>query len=228
MKPQSAPADLTEHYRLMCDLMVVAFQSDVTRVLTCMLAREGNELKYRMVGISEGHHELTHHRNDPAKIAKVRAINTYHIQQFAYLLGKLKSIPEGDGTVLDNCMITYGSGNSDGNRHTHENLPILVAGKGGGSLKTGRHILATPRKRRSTISGWRCSAAWVPPRSISVTAPGSSRVYHEARQRRPAWKIEWPGKGVGTNNWPRRSGFFLSRGLVASTVTKKAPRRPCP
>ena len=140
VKPQVVPADLSEHYRLMCDLMVLALQADVTRVLTCMLAREGSELKYRMVGISEGHHELTHHRNEPAKIAKVRTINTYHIQQFAYLLGKLKSTPEGDGTLLDNCMIAYGSGNSDGNRHTHENLPILLAGKGGGSLKTGRHI----------------------------------------------------------------------------------------
>ena len=124
----------------MCDLMVLAFQTDVTRIITCMFGREGSEQKYRMVGISEGHHELTHHRNNPEKIAKVRTINTFHIQQFAYLLGKLKSIPEGDGTLLDNCMIAYGSGNSDGNRHTHENLPILLAGKGGGSLKTGRHI----------------------------------------------------------------------------------------
>jgi hypothetical protein len=138
--PQSVPADLSEHFRLMCDLMVMAFQTDVTRVATCMFAREGSEQKYNMIGISEGHHELTHHRNDPAKIAKVREINTYHIQQYAYLIGKLKSIPEGEGTLLDNCMIAYGSGNSDGNRHTHDNLPILLAGKGGGSLKTGRHI----------------------------------------------------------------------------------------
>ena len=140
VKPQVVPADLTEHFRLMCDLMVLAFQADVTRVITCMFGREGSELKYRMVGISEGHHELTHHRNNPEKIAKVRTINTYHIQQFAYFLDKLKSIREGDGTLLDNCMIAYGSGNSDGNRHTHDNLPILLAGKGGGSLKTGRHI----------------------------------------------------------------------------------------
>jgi hypothetical protein len=140
VKPQNVPADLSEHFRLMCDLMVLGFQTDVTRVATCMFAREGSEQKYRMVGISEGHHELTHHRNDPKKMEKVRTINTYHIQQFAYLLGKLKAIPEGEGTLLDNCMIAYGSGNSDGNRHTHDNLPILLAGKGGGSLKTGRHI----------------------------------------------------------------------------------------
>jgi Protein of unknown function (DUF1552) len=140
VRPSGMPAELSEHLRLICDLMVLAFQTDVTRVITCMFAREGSEQKYRMIGVSEGHHELTHHRNDPAKIAKVCAINTYHMQQFAYLLGKLKSIPEGDGTLLDSCMIAYGSGNSDGNRHTHENLPILLAGKGGGSLKAGRHV----------------------------------------------------------------------------------------
>jgi hypothetical protein len=140
VKPQEVPADLAEHFRLMCDLMVLAFQADVTRVITCMFGREGSEQKYRMVGINEGHHELTHHRNNPEKIAKVRTINTFHMQQFAYFLGKLKSIPEGDSTLLDNCMIAYGSGNSDGNRHTHENLPILLAGKGGGTVKTGRHI----------------------------------------------------------------------------------------
>jgi hypothetical protein len=134
------PADLAEHLRLTCDLLVLAFQADVTRVATCMFGREGSELKYTMVGVKEGHHELTHHRGDPAKIARVRAINTYHIEQFAYLLGKLKAIPEGDGTLLDHCMIAYGSGNSDGNRHTHHDLPVLLGGKGGGSLKSGRHI----------------------------------------------------------------------------------------
>ena len=140
IRPSGMPAELSEHLRLMCDLMVVAFQADVTRVATCMFGREGSEQKYRMVGVNEGHHELTHHRNDPEKIAKVRSINTYHIQQFAYILGKLKSIPEGEGTLLDNCMIAYGSGNSDGNRHTHNDLPLLLAGKGGGTIKTGRHV----------------------------------------------------------------------------------------
>jgi Protein of unknown function (DUF1552) len=140
VRPSGMPAELSEHIRLMCDLMVLAFQTDVTRVITCMFAREGSEQKYRMIGVNEGHHELTHHRNDPVKIEKVKKINTYHMEQYAYLIGKLKSVPEGDGTLLDNCMVAYGSGNSDGNRHTHEDLPILVAGKGGGSLKTGRHV----------------------------------------------------------------------------------------
>ena len=124
----------------MCDLLVLAFQTDVTRVATCMFGREGSEQRYTMAGISEGHHELTHHRGDPAKIAKVRTINTFHIEQFARFLAKLKSIPEGNGTLLDNCMIAYGSGNSDGNRHSHDNLPLLLVGKGGGTIKTGRHI----------------------------------------------------------------------------------------
>jgi hypothetical protein len=139
-RPAGRPADLAEHFRLMCDLMVLAFQTDVTRIVTFMLGREGSEQRYRMIGISEGHHELTHHRNDPAMMAKVRAINTYHVQQLAYLLGKLKSVREGDSTLLDSCMIAYGSGNSDGNRHTHHELPILLAGKGGGSIRTGRHV----------------------------------------------------------------------------------------
>jgi hypothetical protein len=139
-KPRIVPADLTEHFRLMCDLMVLAFQADVTRIATFMFAREGSDQKYRMIGVSEGHHELTHHRNDPAMQAKVRKINTYHVEQFAYLVGKLKAVPEGDGTLLDNCMVAYGSALGDGNRHTHHDLPVLLAGKGGGSLKTGRHV----------------------------------------------------------------------------------------
>jgi hypothetical protein len=138
-RPKNQPADLTEHLKLMCDLLVLAFQADVTRIATFMFAREGSNIPYRMIGISEGHHDLTHHRNDPKMIEKVRNINTFHVEQFAYLLGKLKAVKEGDGTLLDNCMVAYGSGNSDGNRHTHHDLPILLAGKGGGSITSGRH-----------------------------------------------------------------------------------------
>ncbi|CAN5507533.1 DUF1552 domain-containing protein [soil metagenome] len=140
VKPQNAPADLSEHFRLMSDLLVLAFQADVTRIASFMFGREGSEQKYRVVGITEGHHELTHHFNNPEKIAKVRTINTFHVRQFAYLVGKLKAIPEGSGTLLDNCMIAYGSGNSDGNAHSHDNVPLLLAGKGGGSIQTGRHV----------------------------------------------------------------------------------------
>lgn len=139
-KPRELPAELAEHFKLVCDLMVLAFQADVTRVATFMFAREGSNLQYRMIGITEGHHELTHHFNDPKKMTQVQKINKYHIEQYAYLIGKLKSIPEGHGTLLDNCMVAYGSAIGDGNRHTHHDLPVLLAGKGGGSLKTGRHL----------------------------------------------------------------------------------------
>jgi hypothetical protein len=134
------PADLSEHFRLTCDIMALAFQTDVTRIITCMFAREGSNLQYRMVGVTGAHHELTHHQGDAAKIASIRSINTYHIRQLAYLLEKLKSVREGDGTLLDNCMIAYGSAIADGNAHSHHNLPILLAGKGGGTIRTGRHI----------------------------------------------------------------------------------------
>jgi hypothetical protein len=139
-RPEELPADLTEHFRLMCDTLVLAFQTDVTRVATFMFGREGSEQKYTMAGVNEGHHSITHHQNKPELQAKIRAINTYHIQQFAYLLTRLKSIPEGEGTLLDNCMLAYGSAIADGNRHEHGDLPVLLAGRGGGTVKPGRHL----------------------------------------------------------------------------------------
>src|SRR5207248_186784 len=95
---------------------------------------------YPMVGVSDGHHDLSHHGNDAKKKEKIREINKFHTTQLAYLLGRLKSIKEGDGTLLDHCMIAYGSGNSDGNRHNHDDLPILLAGRAKGTIRTGRHI----------------------------------------------------------------------------------------
>ncbi len=95
---------------------------------------------YPFIEVPEGHHELSHHSNDQAKKHKLRLINTFHVRQLAYLLEKLKSVPEGDGALLDHAMIAYGSGNSDGNRHNHDDLPILLAGSGCGTLKSGRHI----------------------------------------------------------------------------------------
>jgi hypothetical protein len=139
-RPEELPADLTEHFKLVSDILVLALQTDVTRIVTFMFGREGSEQKYTMVGVNEGHHSITHHQNKPELQAKIRAINTYHIQQFAYLLGRLKSIPEGEGTLLDNCMIAYGSAIADGNRHDHGDLPVLLAGRGGGTIKTGRHL----------------------------------------------------------------------------------------
>jgi hypothetical protein len=124
----------------MCDMMVLAFQTDVTRICTFMLANEGSNRSYRNIGVNDGHHTLSHHQGDPAKLSKIRDINRFHVQQFAYVLNRLKSIPEGDGTLLDNCMLLYGGGLADGNAHAHDNLPLVMAGRGGGSIVTGRHI----------------------------------------------------------------------------------------
>ncbi len=139
-KPASIPAKFEEHIRLMCDLMVLAFQADVTRVCTFVLANEGSNKPYPFIGVPEGHHDLSHHENNPKKKEKIREINRFHITQLAYLLAKLKSIKEGDGTLLDHCMIAYGSANSDGNRHNHDDLPVLLAGHGCGTIKAGRHL----------------------------------------------------------------------------------------
>ncbi len=138
--PDGVPVEFADHAKLMFDLMAVAFQTDSTRVATFMMCREGSTRTYREIGVPDAHHPLTHHRNDPELIEKVTKINAFHMQQFAYFLQKLKSIPEGAGTVLDNVMVTYGSGLSDGNRHDHNDLPVLVAGGGAGTLKTGRHL----------------------------------------------------------------------------------------
>jgi hypothetical protein len=138
--PDGVPVEFADHVKLMFDLMAVAFQTDSTRVATFMIGREGSTRTYREIGIPDAHHPLTHHRNDPELIEKVTRINCFHMQQYAYFLQKLSSIHEGDGTLLDNVMIVYGSGLSDGNQHDHANLPVLVAGGGAGSLKTGRHV----------------------------------------------------------------------------------------
>jgi hypothetical protein len=139
-RPPEVSADLTEHLHLMCDLMVLAFQTDVTRIATFMIGREGSEQKYRMVGVNEGHHTISHHQNKQDNLNKLKAINTYHVEQLAYLTGKLKAIKEADGTLLDNCMIGYGSAIADPNRHIHDDLPILLVGRGGGTIKTGRYV----------------------------------------------------------------------------------------
>jgi hypothetical protein len=139
-KPKGAPADYAEHVRLMCDMMVLAFRADLTRIATFPFANDGSNRPYPTAGVSEGHHDLSHHGNDPAKHAKLAKINRFHLEQFAYLLGQLKGIKEGSGTLLDQCLVVYGSGISDGNAHNHDELPILLAGKGGGSVKPGRHL----------------------------------------------------------------------------------------
>lgn len=139
--PAGIPATYEEHIRLMGDLMALAFQTDTTRVCTFVIANEGSNKPYPFIGVREGHHDLSHHGNEAAKLEKIAEINRFHIRQLAYMLTKLRTVKEGDGNLLDHCMIAYGSGNSDGNAHNHDNLPVLLLGKGCGTVKPGRHIV---------------------------------------------------------------------------------------
>jgi len=138
--PVGVPHEYTEHIRLMFDLMVLAMATDTTRVLTFMYGNGASNRPYPQIGIRAGHHDLTHHEQNPKKIELVSKINRFHMEQFSYLLEKMKSVKEGDGTLLDNSMVLCGSGISDGNSHLHHNLPILLAGRGGGSITPGRHL----------------------------------------------------------------------------------------
>lgn len=134
------PGDVVEHWNLMWDLLALAFQTDSTRVSTFMVAADGSERRYAHLGLSDGHHALSHHENDDRKIEAIRKIDAFHIGQFGRFVQKLKSIKEGDGTLLDNCMILCGAGIADGNRHNHDALPILLAGRGGGTITPGRRL----------------------------------------------------------------------------------------
>ena len=139
-KPVAAPADLGDHARLMYDLMRVAFQTDMTRIATFMVTREGSSRTYREIEFPEAHHPLTHHQGDPEMIEKVYRINRYHMELFSEFIAKMAKTPDGDGSLLDHSMIVYGSGLADGNRHEHANLPVMIAGGACGTIKTGRHL----------------------------------------------------------------------------------------
>ncbi len=139
-RPASIPELFEDHARLMMDLMVIAYQTDMTRIVSCMIAREGSNRSYHSIGVPDGHHSVTHHDGDPVKIEKVTKINHLHAQTFAYLLQKMQSTPDGDGSLLDHSMILYGSSLSDGNAHTHDNLPLVLVGGGCGQIKGGRHV----------------------------------------------------------------------------------------
>ncbi len=143
-KPTSIPDEFEDHAKLMSDLMVIAFQTDMTRVVSFMMAREGSNRSYRSIGVADGHHSVTHHQNDPEKIAKTMKIDELHVRSFAYLIDRMKSTPDGDGSLLDHSLLLYGSSISDGNAHTHHDLPLVLAGGGGGQLKGGRHIRYAP------------------------------------------------------------------------------------
>ena len=139
-RPAGVPDDNAEHIRLMCDLIVLAFQGDLTRIVTFVVANEGSNRSYPFIGIAEGHHELSHHGGDKEKQAKISKINQFHSSHLAYLLEKLNSSIEGEGNLLDHAMVAYGSAIGDGNAHNHDNLPVLLAGRGCGTISAGRHI----------------------------------------------------------------------------------------
>lgn len=134
-----------QHMQLMYEVMALAFQTDSTRIATFIVAHDGSNRPYPTIGIRDGHHDLSHHRNDEEKKKLLARINRYHVEQFAKFLDRLKSVPEGDGTLLDNCLIQYGSALSNGNEHDPHDLPILLAGGGGGRLATGRHLKVDDR-----------------------------------------------------------------------------------
>ena len=140
-KPRGIPSTYREHIRIMYDLLLMAFQSDTTRIATFLVAHDGSNRSFREIGVPEAHHGLSHHRDDKEKIAKLEKIDKFYVEQFAYFLGKMKETKDPlGGNLLDQSMIVYGGGISDGNRHDHDNLPVILAGGGGGALRKGRHI----------------------------------------------------------------------------------------
>ena len=138
--PSGVPVLFADYASLMFDMQAIAFQADLTRVSTLMLGREGSLRTYPEIGVPDPHHPLTHHRDNPEWIEKVTKVNVLHMELFAKFIAKLAATPDGDGTLLDHSIVVYGSGIADGNKHTHEDLPVVVAGHGGGLLG-GRHLV---------------------------------------------------------------------------------------
>lgn len=138
-RPDGVPRDMAEHFKLMSDLLWVAWRTDQTRVTTMMMARDGSNRTYPQLGLKDGHHSLSHHQKAIAKIEAIRKIDQYHMQMVAGFIERLKSTPEGSGNMLDHTLIMLGSGIGDGNRHNHDDLPVLLLGKGNGAIKPGQH-----------------------------------------------------------------------------------------
>jgi hypothetical protein len=139
--PEEIPESYADHIRLMYDMMVIAYQTDATRVASFLLAHDGSNRSFPEVGVDDGHHNLSHHGNDQEKLAKIAKIDRFYAEQFAYFLRKLKATQDANGeSILQNATIIYGGGIEDPNRHRHDNLPIILAGHGGGKLTTGRHL----------------------------------------------------------------------------------------
>jgi len=139
--PPGIPADYAQHIQLMYDIMLLAFQTDSTRVATMLLAHDGSNRSFADIGVPEGHHDLSHHQGNADKIEKITEIDLWYVQQFGKFLDKMAATKDVDGnSILHNSMIVYGGGNADGNRHTHTNLPIVLAGGGGGTIASGRFV----------------------------------------------------------------------------------------
>ena len=195
----------------MCDLMVLAFQTDSTRICAFMLGREGSEQKYRMVGVNEGHHSISHHQNRQANLDKLKVINTYLVTQLAYLTGKLKSVTEGDGTLLDNCMIAFGSAIADPNRHTHHDLPVLLVGRGGGTIKTGRYVRYKAETPLNNL--------W-----LAMLERFGAKADEARRQHRRARRAGVRSKSSGRGDAGRLVGS--GRRTVAASLCLETPRCP--
>ncbi len=139
--PREIPTSYTQHLKLMMDMMVLAFQTDSTRVISFMLARDGSNRRLHEIGVSEGHHHISHHKKKKENLEKIAKIDHFYVSQFAYFMQKMKETKDVDGSsLLENSMIVYGSGIADGNRHNHDDLPIILGGHGGGILNPGRHV----------------------------------------------------------------------------------------
>ncbi|MGH9660034.1 MAG: DUF1552 domain-containing protein, partial [Bryobacteraceae bacterium] len=140
--PTDRPADHAEHVRLMLDMMAIAFQSDATRISTFMFGNAVSNVSFRFLeGVSAGHHDVSHHQKDADKLRQYQLVNRWHVEQYAYLLGKLAAMKEGDSTVLDNSMVLFCSALSDGDRHDPHRLPMVLAGRGGGRIDSGQHLV---------------------------------------------------------------------------------------
>jgi hypothetical protein len=140
-RPSAVPDDYTQYARLMIDLMVAAWQTDMTRVASFMLGRDGSNRAYREIGISDGHHSISHHQGDAERLDKLVKIDQLHVSMFAYLLEKLKQTADGDGTLLDHSLVLFGSSLSESNIHTHDDLPIVLAGAANGQVRGNRHLV---------------------------------------------------------------------------------------
>ena len=140
-RPSAIPDDYEQYTTLMMDLQVIAWQTDMTRVASFMLGRDGSNRPYREIGIPDGHHSISHHQNDPERVEKLIKIDELHVAMFAYLLKRLQETPDGDGTLLDHSLIVFGSSLSESNIHTHDDLPIVLAGNANGQVKGNRHLV---------------------------------------------------------------------------------------